>query len=112
MPGSMCVLAGANAAQFVTDLGTNGQVRARFISTTSGSDGVGTTISVSRSNLNLAPGQLPFVSVTANNVQVILDSTPGKESTADDLIAAINSDPDASAIGLCPVGNRQRAIPF
>ncbi len=72
------VLAGANAAQFVTDLGTNGQVRARFISTTSGSEGVGTTISVSRSNLNLNPGQLPFVSVSGKNIQVILDSTPGK----------------------------------
>ncbi len=37
------MLAGANAAQFVTDLGTGGQVRTRFIAATSGTDGVGTT---------------------------------------------------------------------
>ncbi len=61
------MLVGANAAQFVTRSGHQRTgVRARFISTTAGTTGVGTTIAVSRSNLNLSAGQLPFVSVTAN----------------------------------------------
>ena len=91
-------LTGANAAQYVTDLGTGGQVWTRFVSNTAGSEGVGTRVEVSRIPLNLDEGQLPYVSVSGKTVQVILDSTPGKESTARDLIAAINSNVDASSL--------------
>lgn len=91
-------LIGANAAQFVSDLGTGGQVWTRFVATTRGSLGVGTQLEVSRIPLDLAEGQLPYVSVSNNTVQVILDSTPGKESTARDLVAAVNSNVDASSL--------------
>lgn len=91
-------LTGANAAQYVTDLGTNGLVWTRFVANTSGSEGVGTRVEVSRIPLNLAEGQLPYVSVSGKTVQVILDSTPGKESSARDLVAAINSNIDASSL--------------
>ena len=91
-------LIGANAAEFISDLGTNGQVSARFVAASSGSQGVGTQLEVSRIPLDLDEGQLPYVSVSSNAVQVILDSTPGKESTAGDLIAAINSNVDASGL--------------
>lgn len=94
--GIEVLLAGANAAQFVTDLGTSNPLSSRFISTISGTEGVGTTIQFSRSNLNLGPGQLPFVSVSGKTISVTLDSTPGNESTVNDLIAALNSDSVAS----------------
>ncbi|MDA9777982.1 DVUA0089 family protein, partial [Rubripirellula sp.] len=91
-------LIGANSAEYVTDLGTGGQVWTRLVANTSGSQGVGTRVDVSRIPLNLADGQLPYVSVSGKTIQVILDSTPGRESTARDFVAAINSNIDASSL--------------
>ncbi|MDF1840830.1 MAG: dockerin type I domain-containing protein [Rubripirellula sp.] len=92
------LLDGANAALAVSDLGTNSALRARFTATVSGQTGVGTSISVSRADLGLVPGQLPFVTVSGNSIQVVLDSTAGQESTAGDLIAALNNNADSSRL--------------
>ncbi|MEM8667655.1 MAG: GEVED domain-containing protein [Planctomycetota bacterium] len=90
------VVDGANAAQFVSDLSTGNQVRARFVASVSGESGVGTTVQVERALL--APGQSPFVTVNGQTVQVVLDATPGRESTAGDLINAINNSLEATSL--------------
>ncbi len=74
------VLAGANAAQFVTDLGTSNQVRARFVSQVVGQEGVGTTIVV-------APGTSTRVTVSGKTINVTLPTG----ATAADLVQAINT---------------------
>ncbi|MFK8111489.1 MAG: GEVED domain-containing protein [Rubripirellula sp.] len=74
-------LAGANAAQFETDLGTGNQVLTRFVSTESGADGVGTGVSVS------VGGTLTRVESTGANVQVTLPTG----ATVANLLQALNS---------------------
>lgn len=74
-------LSGANAAQFETDLGTGNQVLARFVSTQTGQDGVGTSVSVT------VGGTATNVVANGNNVQVSLPTG----STVADLLRAVNT---------------------
>ena len=85
------VLEGANAAQAVTDLGTNGLVRTRFISTTPGAGGVGTRVTVTRSNLNLDEGQLPFVSTSDEVTALMKFSAVTNAGTAKTRAATANA---------------------
>ena len=62
--------------------------------------------------LNLPAGQLPYVSTTGNQISVILDSTPGKESTVQDAIDAINANGQSASLVRADVqsGNSQVVI--
>ena len=89
-------LIGANAAEAVTDFGTGGDVRVRFVSNLPGADGRGTRLDVSGQNFN-GPAA-PVVFATGNQITIRLNTSPGFETTAGELIDRINADPDASAL--------------
>lgn len=90
------VLDGANAAQAVTDFGTNGQVRVRLISQLPGLDGRGTNLVVERRNFGASAN--PVVVVTDQSIRVQLNSFPGDPTTADEFVTALNTNPQASLL--------------
>ena len=94
--GTVLTLQGANAAEAVTDFGTGGQVRVRMVSQIPGVEGRETRIEFEQRNFG-GPAN-PVVVVTGQRVRVQLNRSPGNETTAGQLISAINSNPDASAI--------------
>ncbi|WP_182868970.1 GEVED domain-containing protein [Rhodopirellula sp. JC639] len=104
------VLDGANAAQAVTDFGTNGAVRVRFISQLPGLDGRGTNLVVEQRNFG-APAN-PVIVVTDQSVRIQLNSFPGAPTTAEQLVAQLNSNPQASQLvqGTIQEGNGATAI--
>ena len=89
-------LIGANSAEAITDFGTNGAVRVRFVSAIPGAEGKNTQISLERRNFG-GPAN-PVVIINDQSVRIQLNSSPGFESTAGDLINAINTNPEASAL--------------
>nr|WP_143547790.1 GEVED domain-containing protein [Rhodopirellula sp. SM50] len=90
------VLDGANAAQAVTDFGTNGAVRVRLISQLPGLDGRGTNLVVEQRNFG-GPAN-PVVVVSDQTIRVQLNSFSADPTTADEFVNAINSNPQASAL--------------
>ncbi len=111
--GTSVTLRGANAANAVSDVGTGGQVRIRFLSTQPGPEGRATTVVLERANAG-GPAN-PLVLVDGNRITVRVNSNPGNETTAAGLINAINSNPEASRLvtaileagqGSTLVGNR------
>ncbi|MEM9643596.1 MAG: hypothetical protein AAF989_01270, partial [Planctomycetota bacterium] len=70
--------------------------RVRVISQLPGAEGQGTTISVEQRNFGGAAN--PAIQVTGNQIRVQLNSSPGNETTAQELIDALNSHPDASGL--------------
>lgn len=103
-------LIGANSAEGATDFGTNGDVRVRFVSVLPGVDGRGSRIEFER--VNFGGQAAPVVVTTENVVRVQLNSTPGFETTASELIERINNDPDASAVitAVLQEGNAEEPI--
>lgn len=94
LPGSEVELRGANAASAVSDFGTEGAVRVRVLSATSGAEGRGRELIVERRNF-FGPAS-PAVLIQGNNVRVQLNSAPGFETSVAQLIDAINGNPQAS----------------
>ncbi|MCO8123946.1 GEVED domain-containing protein [Stieleria sp. TO1_6] len=94
--GTTLVLDGANAAQAVTDFGTNGDVRVRLISQLPGIDGRGTSVVVEQRNFGGTAN--PVVVVSGQTVRVQLNSFVGDPSTANDFVQALNSNPQASRL--------------
>ncbi|MGI9471458.1 MAG: GEVED domain-containing protein [Rubripirellula sp.] len=94
--GLRLTLAGANAAEAVTDFGTNGDVRVRFVSQLPGSDGLGTEIQLERRNFG-GPAN-PVIVVNGNTIRIQLNSSSGFETTAQQLIDSVNANPGASAL--------------
>ncbi|MCG8648748.1 MAG: hypothetical protein MI861_02885, partial [Pirellulales bacterium] len=90
-PGLTLELTGANAAQAVTDFGSNGAVTVRLVSQLPGVDGRGTTITVEQRNFG-GPAN-PVVVVNGDDVRIQLNSAFGFETTAADFINAINNNP-------------------
>ena len=93
--GLNLTLDGANSAEGVTDFGT-GAVQVRFVSRTPGSEGLNTKIEFDQRNFGGTAS--PLVVVNGRTVLVQLNSTVGSESTAQEVIEAINNDPAASAL--------------
>lgn len=89
-------LTGANAAQALSDLGTNGAVRVRLTATETGSAGTGTQVIVKQRNFG--GSALPLVLVSGNTVELQVNSTPGFETTIDQFLLAINSNEEASRL--------------
>ncbi len=96
--GLTLTLTGANAAQAITDFNTSGAVTVRLVSQLPGIDGRGTQILFEQRNFGAQAN--PVVVVNDQTVRIQLNSAPGFETTAADLIAAINNNPDASQVVL------------
>ena len=94
--GLNLVLDGANAAQAVTDFGTNGAVRVRMISQLPGLDGRGISLNIETRNFG-APAN-PVVVVTDKTIRVQLNSFAFQPTTAAEFVQAINSNPQASQL--------------
>ena len=94
--GTSLILDGANAAQAVTDFGTNGAVRVRMISQLPGLDGRGISLEVEQRNFG-GPAN-PVVVVTDKTIRVQLNSFFLQPTTAADFVNAINSNPQASLL--------------
>ena len=94
-PGTL-TLEGANAAEALTDFGTNGQARLRLVSRLSGADGRDIQVEIEQRIFGGAAN--PVVVVTDQTVRVELNSTPGFESTVQDFIDAIQSNPDSNSL--------------
>ncbi len=94
--GLSLTLAGANAAEATTDLGTGGNVSVRIVSQLSGADGLGTEIKIERRNF-FGPAN-PLVVVTGQSILVQLNSFSGSPSTLQNFMDAINNNPDAAAL--------------
>ncbi|WP_153557697.1 GEVED domain-containing protein [Roseimaritima sediminicola] len=94
--GLQVVLGGANAATAITDFGTNNAVRVRVLSQTTGPEGRGQQLIVERRNFQ-GPA-LPAVLVNGNDVRVQINSHLGNETTVEQLINAINTNPQASQL--------------
>ncbi|MCA9136100.1 MAG: pre-peptidase C-terminal domain-containing protein, partial [Planctomycetales bacterium] len=94
--GKVLVLDGANAAQAVTDFGTNGAVRVRLISQLPGLDGRGIRLNVEQRNFG-GPAN-PVVVVTDQTIRVQLNSFSTQPTTAADFVNAINNNPQASLL--------------
>ncbi|WP_040768554.1 pre-peptidase C-terminal domain-containing protein, partial [Novipirellula maiorica] len=89
-------LTGANAAQAISDLDTNGAIRVRLTATQTGSAGTGTEVIVKQRNFG--GSALPLVLVSGNTVELQVNSTPGFETTVDEFLLAINSNAEASLL--------------
>ncbi|KAA5544554.1 hypothetical protein FYK55_09550 [Roseiconus nitratireducens] len=96
VPGTTLELTGANAAQAVTDFGTNGAVRVRLVSQIPGEEGRGIEVRVEQRNFGGTAN--PVVVVTDQVVRVQLNSFAGDPTTADEFVAAINNNPQASQL--------------
>ena len=94
--GNSLVLAGANAAQAVTDFGSNGAVRARFVSQVPGAQGRGIQLQFELRNFGGTAN--PVVVVTDQLIRVQLNSFAADPTTVADLVTAINSNPQASIL--------------
>ena len=94
--GTSLVLDGANAAQAVTDFGTNGDVRVRLISQVPGTDGRGIQVVVEQRNFGGTA--LPIVLVNDQVVTVQVNSFAGDPTTAQEFATAINSNPQSAAL--------------
>jgi len=94
--GLNLTLEGANAAEAVTDFGTNGAVQIRFVSQTPGPEGLGTVLEFEPRVFG-GPAS-PVIVVNGSLIRVQLNSTPGSETTAEEFLNSINSDPAASAL--------------
>lgn len=108
--GKVLVLDGANAAQAVTDFGTNGSVRVRLISQIPGEQGLGINVVVEQRNFGGTAN--PVVVVSGRSILVQLNSFAGNPTTADDFVNAINSNPQASLLIQATIqeGNGQTSI--
>ena len=94
--GTTLTLQGANAAQAVTDFGTAGDVRVRFVSQIAGPQGRGARILIEQRNFGGDAN--PVVVVTDQTVRVQLNSAAGNETTVAEFLNAINNNPDASSV--------------
>ncbi|SMP52868.1 pre-peptidase C-terminal domain-containing protein [Neorhodopirellula lusitana] len=94
--GTTLTLDGANAARVITDLGLGQSTELRIIADQSGD--AGTELRVALASQNFGGAIEPQVSINGSTILVRLNSTPGFESTIDDLINALNGTPSVSGL--------------
>lgn len=90
------VLSGANSAKASTSFGLTNNLEVRFIARDSGSNGLGTSVNVTRADRG-GPA-LPTVTVSGKTINVVVNSNPLNATTARQFVDAINADPAASAL--------------
>ncbi|MFO0904160.1 MAG: dockerin type I domain-containing protein [Pirellulales bacterium] len=79
-----------------SDLNTGNLVNVRFDSVTPGEAGGGAAVTISRANLGL--GVAPVVTVYGNRIYVVVNNSPGSQTTAQQLVNAINANAAANQI--------------
>ncbi len=90
------VLSGANSAKASTNFGLTNNLEVRFIARDSGSNGLGTTINVTRADSG-GPAA-PTITVSGKTINVIVNSNPLNATTARQFVDALNADPAAAAL--------------
>lgn len=93
---SPLILAGANAASGSADFGFGQLLDVEFTAVDSGVAGNGIRINFSRVDFGAAGS--PLITVNDRVIDVTLNTNDGNETTAQQLVAAINNDPDSSAL--------------
>ena len=98
-------LQGANAAQALTDFGLNNGTFVRFIADTPGPEGRGVTIQLTPRDFG-GPAN-PVVTVQGKVIGVQTNSTTGYVSSINDVLNAINTNPESAALvtGLVEIGS-------
>ena len=99
-------LSGANVAQVSSDFGTGTNLDIVFTSTRVGPEANGTRIEITRRDRGGAAG--PLVQVPHNrHIRIELNSNPGNETTAEQLVAVFNTHPQARTLAIAQlrVGN-------
>ncbi len=91
-----------SSAYLTTDLGTNGQAVVDFSASLPGQQGNGTEIFFTKSSRTVGPAgkpaSYPILSVQGQRINVDVNIAPGFKTTANDLVAAMNSDPAVSSL--------------
>ncbi len=90
------VLSGANSAKASTNFGLTNNLEVRFIARDSGSNGLGTTINVTR--IDRGGPAVPTITVSGKTINIVLNSNPLNATTARQFVDAINADPAAAAL--------------
>src|SRR5690606_36378777 len=85
-----------NPASAVSDLNTAGAVQLQFEAARLGPDANGTAVVFLTQDFG-GPAA-PVVTTLGSQVIVTLNTNEGRESTAQEVVSAINSDPDASSV--------------
>ena len=88
-------LEGSNTARSATDFNTDG-VLVEFIARASGADGNGITVNFDHQDLG--NGASPFVETVGSDITVTLNTRAGSESTAEQVVLAVNNAPAASQL--------------
>lgn len=110
---SPLVLAGANSANFITNLNAGFNLQVQLVSSVAGPVGVKTSVEVTSADRGF--GKAPGITVSGSVVRVELNSNALTPSTADDFINIINGTASAAALvrarlvsglGTTQVGNR------
>ncbi len=107
---SPLILSGANAASVVSSFNTGSQLQVKFTATQSGPSGNGIRIFVTRTNRGgVSP---PQVTVNNRDITVDLNSNPGNQSTAQEMVNAVNANPAAAALvtASIPVGRPDTVV--
>ena len=89
-------LSGANTASATADFGLGTALEVSFTAVQTGIAGNGLTINFSRADFGGAGS--PLISVTDDVIDVTLNTNLDNETTARQLVSAINNDPDSSAL--------------
>ncbi|MEM7311585.1 MAG: hypothetical protein AAF497_00395, partial [Planctomycetota bacterium] len=89
-------LDGANTARATTDMNTGGLAQIEFLAKTAGP--AGNDIQVSFDHQDLGANIPPFVVVNGSNIEVTLNARVGSETTAEELVLAVNNNTDASQL--------------
>ncbi|MDA1252001.1 MAG: pre-peptidase C-terminal domain-containing protein, partial [Planctomycetota bacterium] len=93
-PGETRILDGAGAASVVTDLGTGTDLRVEITADAAGPDGNLISVQLNRQDRG-AVSATPQVTVTGNRIQVVLNDNPGAQTTAQNLVTALNANAGA-----------------
>ncbi len=93
---SPLTLSGANSAKGFTNFGLGSQIQVQFTAVQGGQSGNGLRVTFSR--FNAGGTAAPIVTVNDRTINVALNSSPGRESTVQDVLTAVNAHPTASTL--------------
>ncbi|MCO6456859.1 MAG: DVUA0089 family protein [Pirellulaceae bacterium] len=107
---SPLVLDGANSASVSTNFNTISELQVTFTAVEAGQNGNGLRIVVTSSNHGIADP--PRITVDEREITIDLNTFPGGPTTAQQVVDAVNADPEASLLvrAAVTVGNRNTVI--
>ena len=103
-------LGGANIASATTNFGTGGSLQVKFTAAAAGMSSNG--ISIVFTGIDRGGAAAPRITVNGRTITVELNTHAGNQSTAQDLLDALNNHAAASALATAsiPIGNAATAI--